>query len=256
MENKELVEKEEIQPNENPQSEASLNSRPIPFWKRVMLLGMGLPGLFLIAFVAVLIISLFTKNETTIDYLSNILAYVILAGGMVCSLIPHFPECLESFKKWRPYVFGLVCCATVMSFDQLYIGLVNLFYPLDTGGNEEGIRGIIAEYPILSIIVLGILGPTCEELTYRTGLFSIVKKWNRVAAYIITAIVFGLIHFRPTAETWLNELLLQPVYMFSGAAFCFVYDRWGFASSFTAHTANNLYSICAQILLNIIDKYA
>ena len=82
--------------------------------------------------------------------------------------------------------------------------IINLFYKMPTGGNEEGVRGIVDQFPVLSLIVLGVLGPACEELAYRSGAFNLLRRWNRVVAYIVVGILFGFIHFRPTAETWVS----------------------------------------------------
>ena len=40
-----------------------------------------------------------------------------------------------------------------------------------------------------------ILAPFAEEMTYRIGLFSALKRVNLILAFIVTALVFGLIHF-------------------------------------------------------------
>ena len=255
MENKELVEIEESKTNENPQSEPPLKKRYVPVWKRIVLLAIGLLGIYVVAFLCEIIVALFTKDISTISNVSNLVAYTILFIAMVCMLIPNFPDCLKSFKGWKPYVFGAVGFAAVISFEQIYLTIVNLFYQMPTGGNEEGVRGIVDQFPVLSLIVLGVLGPAVEELAYRVGAFNLIRRWNRIVAYIVVGVLFGLIHFRPTAETWISELLLQPAYIFSGLVFCFMYDKFGFAGSFTAHSLNNIYAVGTQIIINIIEKY-
>ena len=255
MENKEIVEIEESKTNETEQSKAPLKSGDVKVWRRIIILALGLVGIYIAAFLAELIVLIFTKDEDTISNLGNIIAYVMLFIAMVCMLIPHFPECLSSFKGWKPYVFGLAGFVAITSFDRIYLLIVNLFYQMPVGNNETAVRSVITQFPVLSIIVLGILGPACEELAYRSGAFNLIRRWNKVAAYIIVSVVFGLIHFRPTADTWISELLIQPVYIFSGVTFCFLYDKFGFASSFAAHTTNNLYAVGSQIILNLIEKY-
>ena len=46
----------------------------------------------------------------------------------------------------------------------------------DKNENEEDLRSFIVVYPITSIIFLGFIGPMCEELTYRVGVFGVLKN--------------------------------------------------------------------------------
>ena len=120
--------------------------------------------------------------------------------------------------------------------------------------NELQSRAIIDTYPILSILVLGIIGPICEELTYRLGMFSLIGRINRVLAYIITSLVFALMHMNFSSNANIVvELLNLPSYIFAGVAFCFAYDKFSLPCSLTAHTLNNLFAVIFQIILNNIS---
>ena len=99
-----------------------------------------------------------------------------------------------------------------------------------------------------------------EECAYRVGLFGLASRLGKPLGYILTGLVFALIHFDFGAAfnfgpegfasavlEWLN----LPIYLFSGLAFTFVYDKVGFGASVTAHTLNNMFSIG----MNIIQQY-
>ena len=110
---------------------------------------------------------------------------------------------------------------------------------------------MVKTYPLLSVLILGFLGPAVEEFTYRVGLFSFLTRVHKALAYAVTIVIFGLIHFDFTATgaNMVNELIHLPIYMFSGAALCVLYDFMGLSASLSAHVTNNLLSIIPTILL-------
>ena len=118
--------------------------------------------------------------------------------------------------------------------------------------NEAAIDSTTSLFPFLSIIIFGILGPICEEFTYRVGLFSIIKRYNRILAYVITALFFGLIHFTFSPSTIVNELINLPSYMVAGLLLCYFYDYKGIGTSTVAHVANNLFALLMQLILSAL----
>ena len=116
------------------------------------------------------------------------------------------------------------------------------------------LRSFITIYPFISLIFLGVIGPICEELTYRVGLFSVLKK-PKWLAYVIGTLVFALAHFSFTSTNIINELVNLPVYIVSGFALCLAYDKFGLAASLTAHTVNNIYSVSMVIFLHYIQNF-
>ena len=130
--------------------------------------------------------------------------------------------------------------------------------------NQSSAVNLVVTYPLLSIIVIGVIGPLCEELAYRAGLFSFLKRINSIFAYIISALIFALIHFDFNSiivgfetSNWsilINELINLPPYVFAGLTFTFLFEKFGFGCGLFAHILNNVYSIFATLLLNFIEK--
>ena len=119
-----------------------------------------------------------------------------------------------------------------------------LIYPnAGTGGNQGTASSIATAYPIFAIVILGILGPICEEFAYRVGLFSFLRRVSPVLAYIGTALIFGLIHFDFTSKDLITELVYLPNYVFAGIMFSLLYEFGGIGASTTAHILNNLFSV-------------
>ena len=134
----------------------------------------------------------------------------------------------------------------MFAFNALYSTFLQLIKVTSSdNANEASLQSLQDIYPLTCLIIFGIIGPICEEMTYRVGLFSLFKRKNKVVAYVVTIAVFALIHFNFSLDpdTLVNELLNLPYYMFAAAAFSFTYDKFGFAGSVTAHISNNLLSL-------------
>ena len=177
--------------------------------------------------------------------ITNSAAYIILIICLVAICYTDLPKLVKSFPKYQCYIAGFVCFIAIYAFEVIYGNLINLLIPVTENGNQASIESVTYTYRFTSLIIFGIIGPICEELTYRVGLFSVLRKKSRVLAYLVTIIIFAFIHFNFSSNprTLLNEILNLPVYAFAAAAFSFVYDRYGLAASVTGHILNNLVSL-------------
>ena len=176
----------------------------------------------------------------------NAAAYLGLLIAIVAIINFDIVKLFKSFKNWQSYLAGLGCLAAIFAFDYLW-GTVLELLPINTGDNinESSLQRMQDVYPIASFIIFGLVGPICEEFTYRVGLFSFFKRINKWVAYVVTIVVFAFIHFNfslnPTVL--LNEVLNLPFYMFAAFAFSFTYDKFGLAGSLSAHITNNIISL-------------
>lgn len=182
--------------------------------------------------------------------------FVIL--GLI--LWKNWIEIGKSFKGWKPYVAGLVGYLAILFFEILYgflstAVLKGLGINPGPNANQTGINTMVLAGPFVSFLVFGLVGPFVEEVTYRVGLFSFLSRAGKVVGYIVTAIIFGFIHFA-WSSIWspayqgqvIAELLNMPPYIFSGVAFCFLYDKFGFAGSYVGHALNNVISIAISLI--------
>ena len=176
----------------------------------------------------------------------NSAAYLGLLIAIVAIVNFDIIKVLKSFKNWQSYVAGVVCLAAIFAFNYLW-SFILTFIPVNTGDNvnEASLQSLSDVYPIACLLVFGIIGPICEEFTYRVGLFSFFRRINRVLGYVITIIIFAFIHFNFSLNpaVLINELLNLPLYMFAAFAFSYTYEKFGLAGSLTAHIANNLISL-------------
>ncbi len=235
----------------------------LALWKQLVLFIVGWLGFqalaisiqFLIYAVAIANGSTGTLSEVlgTPDksMLVNALAYLILAGVLFAICNVDTVKLAKSFAGWKPYVAAIICVISIYTFNLIWsniIALVNM--PASDNMNQSSIETIEKAYPFASLMIFGFVGPICEELTYRVGLFSLCKRRSRELAYTVTIIVFAFIHFNLSRQplTLLIEILNLPYYAFAAAAFSFVYDKFGFASSVSAHITNNLISLIVSMI--------
>ena len=222
---------------------------------RLIVFLIGFVGIYVIGFaieVLVLIIrpEFLDSNSDSYIYgvsLINTFQYLILLGVFIFFLWPRLFTLIQRFKNWKHLIIGLGFGGLVIGMTILYNIIISQFIELPENANETIAEGIILENPVISFFVLGLVGPICEELTYRFGLFGLLKKKNRLLAYMVTALVFGIIHFDFTGDL-VVELLNLPIYMISGALFSVAYDLCGFEGSLTAHVTNNIYAVIITIV--------
>lgn len=234
-------------------------NRMIPAIKQLVVFIVGWIGFQAFAFTVQLIMSTFaTVQGSSVDLTSdassiivNSASYLALLIAIVAIINFDIPKLFKSFKQWQSYVAGLVCLIAIFAFDYLW-GFILELLPISSGDNinESSLQTLTSAYPIASLIIFGVIGPVCEEFTYRVGLFSFFKRINKWVAYVVTIIIFAFIHFNfsTDASTLLNEVLNLPFYMFAAFAFSFTYDKFGLAGSLSAHIVNNVMSLSLSLI--------
>lgn len=74
--------------------------------------------------------------------------------------------------------------------------LLNVLSSMLTGNTVEQMSGEIVRSPMWEMVLLiGLIGPFCEELVFRGYLFQNLKRGNRaVSAAVLSGLLFGLFH--------------------------------------------------------------
>lgn len=222
---------------------------------RLTLFGIGFLGLDIVTFIIQLIlIAAFPAwfVEDTPEYITglatlNSIRYILLTTGFALLLIPRLKVIGKKFLDWKGDLLGLAFGGGVILITLLYNLIIGSFIEMEVNQNELAAESMILSFPVLSIIVLGILGPVCEEITYRYGLFSLLNKKSKILAYILTPLIFALIHFDFTGNI-VVELLNLPSYIIAGLVLTFAYDKFGLHTAIIAHVTNNLYAIIMTLI--------
>lgn len=207
--------------------------------------------------------------------LVNGIDYLILITVLFLLLIFAFKGTREYFSAYKglAIVWGIVGLAGLYALSVAWsliasliqnaiVASTGLDFNMSVNANQSTINSILIDFPVLSFIVFGVMGPVCEELTYRAGLFSLLKRKNRVFAYLLTGIIFGFIHFdfsclmQTGTQTYndymvnmINEFLNLPDYILAGLFLSFIYDWKGIGASTFSHMLYN----CVALTINIIS---
>ena len=115
--------------------------------------------------------------------------------------------------------------------------------------NETRVESIESFAPYASLVIVGLIGPFCEEVTYRVGLYTVLKRFNWVVALVVTSLVFTFIHFDFSNIASLNEWINVPIYLSMAVILTWTYEKFGFGASFLAHATNNFVGVLLAILL-------
>lgn len=264
-----------------------------PLWKKIVFFAVGFLGLHLIALIVSAILmttKLFDRSTMNFTILGstlvNFITYVIICGILVliCFLGKDgaAKKIYTPFKKKETYTWGAIGFGLVLAINIFFSLIYNFLPDFEQNANQMGINEMLNAYPFLVFIMTAIMAPIVEEITYRAGLCDLIGKKNRWLGIILSAVLFGLIHFdfspilsliapskgyyesagqfvEYTAEQLakikevnLHALFIElenlPVYILSGIALAFVYCKTGnLSTSMFAHCLVNSYSFLGFI---------
>ncbi len=261
------------------------------FWKNIILFVWGSGCYFLINYLMNLIFGRFYNSMG--DNLYNIMLMNACYGLLLLGFIIFFivdrksgKELLKSFKGYKQYLFGLIIYVIGFVLEiAINIIIAKAYGNSRVNSNETGLREMISYSPWAIFFPIVIFGPLCEELTYRVGLYGLIAKKNKWVAIIVSAIVFGLLHFSFSSiyaainyynllanhssiiqyldsagntlyytkdqviQNLINEFINLPAYILSGLLFGFAYAHTGkITASMTAHILNNLISTLLSMI--------
>ncbi len=214
----------------------------------------GSIGLIFFGLISDVIFRFMSEYDITYAMLVNYSTYAFILLAFICVLLPFIKNIATSFKKiWTiPVGFGLGIGLIFVSMG--YNIIIRLIFKDTTSNdNQKSIEIIYSNYLVPSLILFGLVGPLCEEITYRLGLFTLLKRINKALPYIITPIVFGLIHFNISSTNIINELINLPNYILAGLYLSLVYNYFGFTASYVAHATNNIIPILLTAISQAMD---
>ncbi len=245
----------------------------LPLWKQLTLFGVGLFGLQIISLlIQIILVFIYRQNHTQaeleifldsvqVNAILNFSIYAVVFAILALILFKDNIRVLKTFKNWVVPVSAIIGYLAILAFNYIYGIILHVAgVSISDNANESGITSIVKAYPLLSVIIFGMVGPICEEITYRLGLYSSLRRVNKYLAFILTILIFAFIHFDFTSfkasdpTVLRNEFLNLPYYLFAAFVFCFLYEKFGFASSLSAHITNNLVSVISTIILVIPQK--
>ena len=227
----------------------------LPFWKQIGFFAIGFLGLNIFSIFVTIFLPLVVDPESiTYVMLNNTICYFTVFIAMLLFLISGYRQTFKSFKKWLPYIVGIAGGIFLIIFSISYNLITHIFIESGTNANQSAANDLMKTYPLISLILIGIIGPIVEEFTYRLGLFSFLRRINVWVAYLVTIAFFTFIHFSFDASNLLQEFISLPIYIMAGFVLCLLYDKLGFAASITAHITNNFIAAVFTILATLLTK--
>lgn len=247
----------------------------IPWWMSLVLFFTGWFGIKIIVEVVVELVLAIggpITSETQANAANmwvNFITYVILAAVFLAFLIFYkkgvlIKRFLKEFKNPKIWINALIGIAMIYAANYIISLLLFIINPsMSDNNNEASLDSILKIFPIQGFLMTVILAPFAEEMTYRIGLFSALKRVNLILAFIVTALVFGLIHFdlsgviqgfntgtEESRKYAINELCNLPLYCSAGFVLAYIYHKSNsIASPFLAHLTNNLISFLITIAM-------
>lgn len=115
-----------------------------------------------------------------------------------------------------------------------------------TNPNQETITELAAGDKCSMLVLAVLLAPMVEEPIFRGGVFCTLRRRSRLAAYVVTVLLFGLYHVWSYALSARDLMIFVYIlqYIPGGVALCYAYDKSG--SIWTAilfHMSYNLISM-------------
>lgn len=236
-----------------------------PLWAKLCYFLIGFLGLNLIVLLVELILpSSFIDSE---GYLTiggsvflNVLSYVILAAVLIplflCSHRKDIKKFFAQFKGCKPWIWAAVGFAGILAVNMIS-NVINYAFDIGSNTNQTSINDLVLHSPFPMFLMVVLCGPICEEITYRAGLMDLIGTKKKWVGLVVSALIFGFIHFDWTcffagnSSLILVEFINLPVYILSGLILGFVYYKSGrLSSSMLAHIAVNLFSYLS--ILSII----
>lgn len=190
------------------------------------------------------------NNEVLGTFLVISLSYVAIFVTEILIMLPRAKHFLSHFKNYDSYLYGIAYAATIYAVSIVVALIMTYGFGATTNGNQGRVETYFDAYPFVSFIIMGIIGPICEEMAFRVGLYSFVRRLNKYVAILVSTLAFIVIHMSFDPETIVNELLNIPSYAVAGILFAIAYEHKGPACSMTAHIVYN----SASLILMLIAK--
>ena len=133
--------------------------------------------------------------------------------------------------------------------NELMYRVLSLFFANRPNLNDIAIAAQVGAAPRTTALIIVFLSPFVEEVLFRGLVFGCLKDMSRAAAYIVSAVLFSLLHVW-TFALWqwdLTYLILMLQYLVPGLVFAWAFDRSG-----TLWTSILLHAIVNALALYVI----
>ena len=170
--------------------------------------------------------------DTTInDSLRNVLYYYTLFAVTVLLFHSYLAHTSGRFlddlnRSLSTMLLGLL---VFYGANELLFRVCNVLFNSRTNLNDMTIAASINAAPRLTALIIVFLAPFVEEVLFRGLVFGCLKEKSRVAAYVISCVLFAFMHvwtFALSSWDW-SYLILMLQYLVPGLVFAWAFDHSG-----------------------------
>ncbi len=159
-------------------------------------------------------------TKSTILLITQIITTIVIIIMFKKDLKSDFTNFKKNYKEQlsvslKYYIVGFILM-------MLFNSIIALYGTSDISINEEQNRQLLETLMIYAIPTMTILGPICEEITFRK---SFHQSFNKKSVYVLfTGLLFGLCHVILNGFAISNLVYILP-YGALGIAFSYIYIR-------------------------------
>lgn len=149
-------------------------------------------------------------------------------------------------KLFTAFAAGIAVFLVTLSL----MAVLEFFGMASKPGNQEILENLGARSPTVTVFFTVLFAPIFEELFFRGLLFARLFRANfAVAAYLLSSLLFALMHEPSPTNGILDWLLKLTLYGLMGAAFASVCRKTGkLWPAILAHASNNLLGMVVVLL--------
>ncbi len=228
-------------------------------WRAVyplLLAVVGLNGIGLLFMLILEVIWRVTGSAAVANFLNSDSMTVIMTGVADAALIPvaylFFKADERTRRAYIPDIripakrrYGAKEIAMVIVFTLGTATLLNMLtsvlIPFEDSAYETVDEALAAPNLAVQIVVVGIIGPICEELIYRGLIYRRIRDYLGVYwAAVLSGVLFGISHGNLTQGVFTALF---------GIVLALIYEHYGsMKANITAHITNNVYACVASYI--------
>lgn len=190
-----------------------------------------------------------TLLDTTIsDSLANVLYYYTLFAATVLLFHSFIAATTSRLLDNVNRCFVSVGLGLILFYgaNELLYRVSHVFFDGHTNLNDVTIAAQVHAAPRMTMLIVIVLAPFVEEVLFRGLVFGCLREKSRIAAYIISCVLFAFAHVWTFAlSDWdISYFVLMLQYLVPGVVFAWAYDHssslW---SAILLHAAVNALSV-------------
>lgn len=182
--------------------------------------------------------------QNIIYYYTLLAITVIIFHGYIGRTTKRFADNLG--ESCKTIIVGIIA---MYGLNELVFRLTHLLVNNRTNLNDSTISAQINSAPRVTLLIVILLAPFVEEVLFRGLVFGNLKLKSRTVAYVVSCVLFALIHVWQFAVVRqdVTYFLLMVQYLVPGLVLAWAYDHSGTLwSSIGLHAAVNALSVWAQ----------